>query len=138
MKEFVFRNQVDFADTDAGGIVHFTGFLRWVARAEGEWFKSLGFNGFERVSGGGYKGFPRVNVQCDYRSPVYPGDSYAVRLSPVKLGNTSFTYAFKVYRNDVDGPLAAEGSLTIVYAVADRDGGFSLAPLPKELATLAE
>lgn len=136
MTEFIFNNQVDFADTDAGGIVHFTAFLRWVARAEGAWFKSLGFNGFERLPDGGYAGFPRVNVQCDYRSPVFPGDSYAVRLTPKKVGNTSFTYAFQVYRGDIRGTLAAEGSITIVYALAKKGGDFVLTPIPALLAAL--
>jgi acyl-CoA thioester hydrolase len=138
MKDFVFNNQVDFADTDAGGIVHFTGFLRWVARAEGAWFASLGFKSFERLPDGGYKGFPRVNVQCDYRAPVFPGDSYAVRLWPKRVGNTSFTYSFEVHRGDVKGQLAAEGSVSIVYAFAQKGGDFELRPLPDELIALKD
>ena len=136
MSDFVFNNQVDFADTDAGGIVHFSAYLRWVARAEGEWFRSLGFHGFERQPEGGYKGFPRVNVQCNYRSPVFPNDTYAVCLTAQKVGGTSFTYAFEVYRGDVHGTLAAEGTLTIVSALSKKCGDFTLIPLPPQLAAL--
>lgn len=136
MKDFVFTNSVDFADSDAGGIVHFTAFLRWAARAEGAWFKSLGFEGFERLPGGGYHGFMRVNVQCDYRSPVYPNDNYAVLLTPKKVGRSSFSYNFKIHRNSPDGILAAEGSLTIVHIHTKADGTFTVEPLPEELAAL--
>lgn len=138
MKDFVFNNQVDFADTDAGGIVHFTAYMRWVARAEGAWFKSLGFDGFEPLPEGGYKGFPRVNVQCNYRSPIYPGDNYAVRLAPTKIGHTSMTYAFTVYRGDETGIVAADGSATIVYALAKKGGDFKITPLPKQLIALKD
>ena len=136
MSAFVYTNSVDFADTDAGGVVHFTAFLRWVARAEGAWFDSLGCRSFERHTDGGYSGYPRVNVRCDYRSPMFPGDTYAVRLAPQKIGNSSFTYGFKVYRGNEEGVLTAEGCLTIVFARAFAEGGFELKALPKPLAEL--
>jgi acyl-CoA thioester hydrolase len=136
MSEFVFNDAVDFSDTDAGGLVYFTNILRWVERSEGAWFKSLGFQQFERLPDGGYRGFPRVNVKCDYRNPLFPGDTFAIRLEPSKVGHTSFTYSFKVYRGDSDGVLAAEGSITIVFASASRGGQFEVIALPAQLAAL--
>lgn len=137
MKEFLFNDRVDFSDTDAGGIVFFTNVLRWVTRAEGAWFDSLGFNGFERLDCGTHRGFPRVSVKCDYKSPLLPGDTFTVALSPVRAGRTSFTYAFRVHRTSIDGPLAAEGKMTVVYATGSPGGKFETLPLPEQLRKLA-
>jgi len=137
MTDFTYNDRVDFSETDAGGIVFFTNFLRWVARAEGAWFASLGVMGFERLPDGTYRGYPRVGVKCDYRAPLFPGDTFAVVLTPVRAGRTSFTYAFRVHRTDANGILAAEGSMSIVFAKGTPGGVFDLAPIPETLVNLA-
>jgi YbgC/YbaW family acyl-CoA thioester hydrolase len=136
MNDFIFHDRVDFADTDAGGVVFFANVLRWVTRAEGAWFRALGFDSFVRNADGSYQGFPRVSVKCDYRAPFTPGETFAIALAPVKVGRSSFTYSFRVFKGDENGLLGAEGTMTIVFAGGSPHGDFKLAPLPEPILRL--
>jgi acyl-CoA thioester hydrolase len=133
MTEFAFDGEVDFSDTDAGGLVHFTSILRWVERAESAWLKSLGVVPFEVFPDGSYHGFPRISVKCDYKVPFLPGEAFRVVLAPKRIGTTSFAYFFKILKN---GIISAEGEITIVYARARRGGDFKKLPLPEQLTCL--
>jgi acyl-CoA thioester hydrolase len=136
MKEFTFLGEVDFVDTDAGGLAHFTNVLRWVERAEFAWFQSFGVKSFEPLDEGGYNGSPRVSVRCDYRIPMLPCEPYAVVLSPVRIGKTSFTYAFKVLKNREPNNIAAEGEITIVRVHVKKGAEFEKMPLPAPFHSL--
>jgi len=132
MKEFVYLGEVDFVDTDAGGLAHFTNVLRWVEKAEFAWFKSFGVKSFEPLEEGGYIGSPRVKVQCEYRIAMLPCEPYAVVLAPARVGKTSFTYSFKVLKNRDPEKIAAEGEITIVRVNVKKNAEFVKRPLPEE------
>jgi acyl-CoA thioesterase FadM len=136
MKEFTYLGEVDFSDTDAGGLAHFTSVLRWVERAEFAWFKSFGVKSFEPLDEGGYNGSPRVSVRCDYRIPMLPCEQYSVVLSPVKVGKTSFTYAFRVLKDRDPEKISAEGQITIVRVHVKKGAEFEKRPLPDGFGSL--
>jgi len=137
MKEFAFSSEVDFSDTDAGGFAHFTSVLRWVERAEAAWMKSIGVMSFEVLDDGGYRGFPRVGVRCDYKVPMPPAESFTIILTPGKIGKTSFSYSFKVLKGGAPDKIAAEGEITVVYVLAQRCGDFEKQPLPPQFSKLS-
>ncbi|MFA5256583.1 MAG: thioesterase family protein [Opitutales bacterium] len=134
MSAYVFSDTVDFADTDAAGLVHFSNFFRYVERAESAWFLSMGVAQFETVAGGGFRGFPKVNVQCDFRAPLKAGDAFSVRLAPVESGRSSFTYAFAVLVGGPQGAVAAEGRVTLAFVESGGTAGMISVPLPAALA----
>lgn len=90
------RRRVEFRDTDAAGIVHFSAFFLWMESAEHELLRSCGIPVVE--SGAGGPGvdvsWPRVSAGCDYVSAVRFGDEVDVAVSVEKLGTTSVTYGF--------------------------------------------
>ena len=131
---FIYRAAVDFSDSDAAGIAHFSSILRWVERAEAAWLRSVGVDPFVRSADGSVSGFPRVKVGCEYLRPLLPYEKYAIAILPESAGNTSFTYSFKVFSGEgVDGPLCAEGSATIVFASGTPGVGIKPVPLPEEI-----
>ena len=69
------HREVAFADTDAGGWVHFPNILRYVEEAEHAFLKSRGVTVFDRALGG----WPRVNVHCDFAKPLQFGDRVEVQ-----------------------------------------------------------
>ncbi|MBN1403733.1 MAG: acyl-CoA thioesterase [Opitutales bacterium] len=133
MDAFSYRATVSFADTDAAGIVHFSNILRYVERAEEEWLRSLGTAQFEAMDGGGFRGFPKVNIQTDYRCPLFPGDSFVVTIVARKPGRSSLPYEFSVHRGGADGVLAARGVVTLAYALKASAGKMSPIALPESL-----
>ena len=138
MSGFVYNGTVDFSDTDAGGIAHFTSFLRWVERAEGLWMASLGVKQFDRHADGSFSGFPRVDVKCRYKQSLLPGEAFAIRILPEKVGRSSLTYRFEILKGGADGAPAADGSVTVVHVTAQSGGaGFKSQPLPDQMTALS-
>ena len=59
--------RVEFSDTDAAGIAHFTAFFRFMEQAEHELLRSVGLSVFMPVDGEEIT-WPRVSSKCDFRS----------------------------------------------------------------------
>jgi acyl-CoA thioesterase FadM len=95
------RGRLDWADTDAAGIAHWTAVFRLVERAEAALFTALG-----RAEVFGTA--PRTAVEVRYRSPLRFNDEVEVELRVTKVGRTTIEYSFLV-----SGPeqTAAEGTL---------------------------
>ena len=86
--------RVEFRDTDAAGIAHFSVFFNWMERAEHAFLRHLGFSVVEPREG--FKiSWPRVATQCDFRRPLHFEQRFAVQVAVLKLGRTSCTYRFQ-------------------------------------------
>ena len=69
MPTFRTTRRVEFADTDAAGIMHFAGFFRLMEEAEHELLRHLGLSVLTRDDAGPIS-WPRVRAGCDYRSAL--------------------------------------------------------------------
>jgi acyl-CoA thioester hydrolase len=106
MSALTTRRRVEFRDTDAAGIVHFSAFFLWMESAEHELLRQAGIRVVERsesVEGGSAPGevvpgevvsWPRVSVSCDYLAAVRFGDEVDIAVTVTDIGRTSVTYAF--------------------------------------------
>jgi len=107
------RRRVEFRDTDAAGIVHFSAFFFWMESAEHELLRQAGVRVVERsdsadgviasapgelvpreVLPGEVVSWPRVSVSCDYLAAVRFGDEVDIAVTVADIGRTSVTYAF--------------------------------------------
>ncbi len=102
--------QVEFRDTDAAGIVHFSVFFLYMEEAEHELLRSRGLSVLEH-SDQGTISWPRVSCRCDYRSPLRFEDRVQIDVSIARLGSKSITYAFVF---SCEGRSVAEGEVTAV------------------------
>ncbi len=100
-------SEVAFSDTDASGWVHFSKILSYVENAEHRFFHSLGIPVFSNNGG-----WPRVKISCEYRSPLRFQDTFEVRLSLTKIGNSSIHWQFQILKPDTT--LVAEGEMVSV------------------------
>lgn len=91
-----FRTQrrVEFRDTDAAGIVHFSVFFAYMEQAEHEFLRHLGLSVVQEVDGREIS-WPRVRAECNYRRPARFEDLLEVAVRVAKLGAKSVTYAFE-------------------------------------------
>lgn len=105
------RRRVEFRDTDAAGIVHFSAFLFWMESAEHELLRLAGLQVFERHDDGSEFSWPRVSVSCDYRSTARFGDELDIAVSVAAVGRTSVTYHFLF---EHQGRAVAEGRVVAV------------------------
>jgi YbgC/YbaW family acyl-CoA thioester hydrolase len=106
------RRRVEWSDTDAAGIYHWTAALRFVEEAERALHDALGITTqtFGRT--------PRAHIDADFRQPLRFNDLADVDLSVTRIGRTSLDYRFVVSH---DGDVCVEGAATIVHL--DRPGG---------------
>lgn len=116
--KFRTTRRVEFRDTDAAGIVHFSAFFNYMEEAEHEYLRHLGLSVMLKDERG-LVSWPRVAASCDYRGPVKFEDVLDIELRIVRLGEKSITYGF---RFDHQGRAIARGKTTAVCCRFDSTG----------------
>lgn len=104
------KRRVEFRDTDAAGIVHFSAFFVYMEQAEHEMLRSLGLS-VAAHDDEGEIGWPRISATCEFLSPARFEELLDVEIRVDRLGRKSVTYAFSFAR---DGIAVARGSMTSV------------------------
>lgn len=124
------RRRVEFRDTDAAGIVHFSAFFFWMESAEHELLRAAGLHVFDPLPDGGTASWPRVSAACDYKSAVRFGDEVEITVRVAELGRTSVTFAF---RFEHDGVHVAEGKIVAVRCLMHPGRKPQAVPIPEEI-----
>ncbi|NIP86818.1 MAG: acyl-CoA thioesterase [Planctomycetales bacterium] len=124
-----YTRTVQWRDTDAAGIVHFSVFFNYMEEAETALLRAHGVDVLVTDDRDRYS-FPRVSAQCDYRSPIRFGDTVDIDVSVMRLGNSSVTYKFDF---SCDHRQVAVGQVTAVYCHLADPGGPQAVPLPPSL-----
>ena len=115
--DHVERLRVAWADTDAGGRIHFTAALRYAEAAE---------NGLRRARGllADWGDYPRRHVEAEYLDVLRFEDEVDVRIRPERLGTTSITWTWEIERG---GEVCVAGRHTVVHV----DGAGRPSPVPE-------
>lgn len=108
----VFRTQrrVEFRDTDAAGIMHFSAFFLRMEEAEHAFLRSVGLSVWQEDEQGKVS-WPRVSATCDYAGAVRFEQLLDIEVRLARLGDKSATYAF---RFTCEGRHVADGRMTSV------------------------
>lgn len=126
---FQFTRRVEFRETDAAGIVHFTAFFAYMEEAEHAMLRELGLHVIMKLPDQTVS-WPRVAASCDFHSPARFEDELMVTVEAVCIGEKSVTYGFKFQLAQV---LIAEGSLTAACCRVDgADAPFAV-PIPSPI-----
>jgi acyl-CoA thioester hydrolase len=118
--------RVEFSDTDAAGIAHFTAFFRTMEQAEHELLRSLGLSVFMPVDGQEIT-WPRVSSKCDFRSMAKFEEVLEIAVSISRLGEKSVTWSFQFTIGPRD---VASGEITAVCCRVNPDGTLTSTPIP--------
>lgn len=129
---FRMQRRVEFRDTDAAGIAHFSVFFLYMEQTEHAWLRELGASVLTRDEAGKIS-WPRVSARCDYRAPVEFEDLLDVELEVRRLGAKSVTYGFRFLKA---GRLAAEGEVTAVCCRIREGSPPESIPIPPALRNL--
>lgn len=112
------------SDTDAAGIVHFANYLRFVERAEEDFYRSMGLPKI-------YEFMPRIEAFIRYESPIRRGDSIKVELSLEEVRTRAVRYGFGIF-NDSTGIRAAHGHVAAA-CVEVSEGKMRAVKCPQEV-----
>ena len=127
---FRVRRRVEFRDTDAAGIVHFSAFFPMMEAAEHELLRSLGVAVLPAHDAASRLTFPRVAVSCSFQGPARFEDWLDIDVSVAKIGQTSITYHFGIHCED--RPIAT-GQFTVVCCYLTHGGELRKADVPESL-----
>jgi YbgC/YbaW family acyl-CoA thioester hydrolase len=126
--EYRLKRRVQFYETDAAGIVHFSWFFRYMEEAEHALWREAGLSIFPPSA---EVGWPRVAASFDYRRPLRFEDEFDIWIGIVEITVKNIRYACRITR---DNTLIASGSLTIACVRTDAGGVMKSAPIPPEIA----
>ena len=130
ISEFRTQRRVEFADTDMGGIVHFSRFFVFMETAEHELLRTLGTEVHMRLDGRDI-GWPRVEANCQYLSPARLSDLLEIHIRVVRKGTRSMTYGFTFSCGDT---IVARGRLSSVCCTMSATEGLRAIPIPEFIA----
>src|SRR3954462_6463239 len=117
----ILNRRIEWMDTDAAGIYHWTTVFRLAEAAEAALPTALGIADFT------FGATPRVAVQASFARPLRFNDPVEVALTVTRLGRTSVEYALAIAGQE--GP-AAEGSVKT--CLIDRGSGRAI-PWPDDV-----
>ncbi|MDZ4850757.1 MAG: thioesterase family protein [Pirellulaceae bacterium] len=141
---FHFTRRVEFCDTDAAGIVHFSALMQYAEQCEHALFRNLGTSVLVNISsqsgpsqsGPSQSGkrrvmsWPRVRVECEFHRAARFEDELDVKLTVSRLGTKSIQYTFEISR---DSEPICSGSTTSVCCEIDEQGRMSSIEIPSRL-----
>ena len=126
--EFVYRRRVQYKETDASGIVHFSAFFVFAEEAEHAMWRHIGLSVEPRET---EIGWPRVSASFDFLRALRFEDEIEVQLRVIGKTTKTLRYQTLIVH---DGRIAAAGTMTAV-CVSKRPGQpLRAMPIPPDIA----
>jgi acyl-CoA thioester hydrolase len=128
---FKFPVRVYWEDTDAGGVVYYATYLRFLERARSEWLRTLGIDQArllreERLQ------FVVVEANIRYHRPAKFDDELLVSAALDSLRGASVTFAQEIRRAGEAGELLVSATIRAACLASDT---LKPRPLPQALAS---
>jgi YbgC/YbaW family acyl-CoA thioester hydrolase len=125
--EFRLKRRVQFYETDAAGIVHFSTYFRYMEEAEHAMWRDAGLSIAVRNSS---IGWPRVNAAFEYFKPLRFEDEFEAHIRIVEIAERRIRYSCSL---TCGGDRIATGLMTIVCVEKKPDQPMKSTPIPAEI-----
>ena len=120
----IYKRRVEFAETDAAGMVHFSVFFRYMEEAEHDLWRKAGLNIWES---GEDLSWPRISAQCDFKTPLRFQDQFEVRTELAAATRSTIQWKHTLVRGD---EVVGTGSVTAVCVKKLPEGGIKSTEIP--------
>ncbi|MFH1459708.1 MAG: YbgC/FadM family acyl-CoA thioesterase [Candidatus Omnitrophota bacterium] len=125
--EFSIRKKIYYHDTDAGGVVYYANYLKYLEEARAEFCLAKGISTKELMQKGIY--FVVAHVDIKYKSSARYGDEVKVITKIEKKGRSSIEFAQEIKREDKVLVIAK-----VTWVCVNRD--FKPRSIPDEFASI--
>jgi len=132
VSEHRLKRRVQFYETDAAGIVHFSWYFRYMEEAEHALWRAAGLSIAPPEA---EIGWPRVAASFEFRRPLRFEDEFEVWLGIAEIAEKSIRYTCRMTQGDTR---IATGSLTIACVSKGPQGTMKSIPIPAEIAARFE
>jgi len=96
---FSIKYRVYWEDTDAGGVVYYANYLKFMERCRTEWLRALGIDQ-RRLRTERQLQFAVVNLEVDYLRPAVLDDEVLVTAELLRLSGATITFKQTVTRDE--------------------------------------
>ena len=118
MAAFHWPVRVYWEDTDAGGVVYYANYLKFMERARTEWLRSLGIDQVALMQNE-RRIFVVTETHAEFIVPARFNDEIVVTARLAGLTRATFDIEQNIYRESLDGELLLRGSVRAAYLNAD-------------------
>ena len=122
------KRRVQFSETDAAGIVHFSCFFRYMEDAEHALWRA---NGLAIHTAESPIGWPSVATAFEYHRALKFEQEFDVTIRVTQLAKRTISYTCEISQ---DEKRIATGSLKIACVTKQPDGGMRSVEIPEEIA----
>ena len=129
MPHAIYKRRVEFAETDAAGMAHFSVFFRYMEEAEHAAWRAAGLDIFERHE---EQSWPRISARFDFKAPLRFQDEFEVRTEMGAVTRSTIQWAHVLMRRDT---VIGNGTVTAVCVKKNPDGTMKSAPIPEEIVS---
>ena len=126
--EFRMTRTVQFHETDAAGLVHFSVFFRYMEEAEHALWRAAGLSIAPR---GSEIGWPRLETSFEFREALRFEDEFEIAIRVVEVASRTIRYVCRLTK---DGVHLATGRLTIVCVRKAAGEPMRAVAIPPEIA----
>ncbi len=96
---FIWPVRIYYEDTDAGGVVYYANYLKFMERARTEWLRALGFEQTTLLNDYGIKFVVRA-VALEYLRPALFNDRLEITVQPTEVRGSLIETVQAVMRGD--------------------------------------
>jgi len=107
LSPFCWSVRIYWEDTDAGGVVYYGNYLKYLERARTEWLRSLGFSQHALAQDPGIV-FPVTDVKIQYQRPARLDDELVISCDAQIDGAASISFVQRISRHAGAAAIAAE------------------------------
>ena len=129
MRPFVWHARVYYEDTDAGGVVYYANYLKFMERARTEWLRSFGLEQ-DHIARELNILFAVRSLSIEYKKPARFNDTLAISVEPYALKPASVSFNQIIKKQSDTADILSHADVNIVCLSADN---FSPQPIPKNL-----
>ena len=105
--------KIRFGDIDRAGIVYYPRFMHYFHVALEEFFAGeLGIE-YHTVVDTHRIGLPTVHLESDFRRPFSYGDNIEVEVRILRMGRTSITFGYRVFKEGENDPRIEGHNVTV-------------------------
>jgi acyl-CoA thioester hydrolase len=122
------KRRVQFYETDAAGMVHFSWFFRYMEEAEHALWRENGLSIHPEQSD---IGWPRVGAACEFHRALKFEQEFDVTIRVTEITKRTMSYVCEITQ---DGQKIATGTLKIACVSKLPDGSMKSVEIPQDIA----
>jgi acyl-CoA thioester hydrolase len=100
LKNNIFSYKIYYEDTDAGGVVYYANYLRFLERARTDFLERSGISSKSLYEQGNF--FAVKSVKGEYLKPAFYGDYIDIEVSVRDIKKVSFVICYKIFKDNIN------------------------------------